>query len=544
LAALPNAHWSAIAPNAPLRRWRLIEVRPGESLVTSQLRLDETVLHYLAGLPFQDERLQGIIEPLGHSEELAPAHLAIARDMAAIWSNKDQRAEMPFIQLCGDERGSTRGIVADACVALGLRMYCLPAEAIPVNASERDHLARLAERIAALGRGVLFVEAGEIDTVKSALIPFLEGIQSIVVISSRERITTNNRQIVYVEVERPKSIEQLELWRGSLGPLAAKLNGTLESIVSQFNLNSKAIREISLTIAGQGPKIPDHDIKSQIWEACRIQTRSHLDDLSMRIEAKAQWNDLVLPEAQQQILLEIAANVRQRFTLNETWGFARKSSRGLSIIALFSGASGTGKTMAAEVLANELKLDLLRIDLSRVVSKYIGETEKNLRRVFDTAERRGAVLFFDEADALFGKRSEVKDSHDRYANIEISYLLQRMEEYSGLAILATNMKDSLDAAFLRRIRFIVQFPFPDASQRAEIWRGVFPADTPTEKIDIKKLSGLSIAGGNIHNVAVYAAFIAADANEPVRMKHLARAAQVELTKLGRPLAPSEVEEWI
>jgi hypothetical protein len=170
LAALPNAHWSAIAPNAPLRRWRLIEVRPGESLVTSQLRLDETVLHYLAGLPFQDERLQGIIEPLGHSEELAPAHLAIARDMAAIWSNKDQRAEMPFIQLCGDERGSTRGIVADACVALGLRMYCLPAEAIPVNASERDHLARLAERIAALGRGVLFVEAGEIDTVKSALI--------------------------------------------------------------------------------------------------------------------------------------------------------------------------------------------------------------------------------------------------------------------------------------------------------------------------------------------------------------------------------------
>jgi SpoVK/Ycf46/Vps4 family AAA+-type ATPase len=174
-----------------------------------------------------------------------------------------------------------------------------------------------------------------------------------------------------------------------------------------------------------------------------------------------------LPESQRQTLREVALQVRQRGKVYGSWGFGAKDARGLGISALFSGQSGTGKTMAAEVLANELRLDLYRIDLSGVVSKYIGETEKNLRRVFDAAEEGGAVLLFDEADALFGKRSEVKDSHDRYANIEVSYLLQRMEAYRGLAILTTNMKDALDPAFSRRIRFVVQFPFPDAVQRAE-----------------------------------------------------------------------------
>src|SRR5439155_1757441 len=182
--------------------------------------------------------------------------------------------------------------------------------------------------------------------------------------------------------------------------------------------------------------------------------------------------DLVLPDAQRTILREIAAHVRQRYHVYETWGFASKSARGLGISALFAGASGTGKTMAAEVLASELRLDLYRIDLSQVVSKYIGETEKNLRRVFEAAEEGGAILLFDEADALFGKRSEIKEGLDRYANIEVSYLLQQMESYRGLAILTTNMKDALDTAFLRRIRFVVQFPFPDTAERLEIWRRI------------------------------------------------------------------------
>ena len=220
---------------------------------------------------------------------------------------------------------------------------------------------------------------------------------------------------------------------------------------------------------------------------CRRDLR--LDDLAQRIQPTATWDDLVLPAADKSLLREVAAQVAHRGTVYETWGFAEKIARGLGISALFAGPSGTGKTMAAEVLANELRLDLYRIDLASVVSKYIGETEKNLRRVFDAAEDSGAILFFDEADALFGKRSEVKDSHDRYANIEVSYLLQRMEAYRGLAVLATNLKSALDPAFLRRIRFVVNFPFPDAAQRAEIWRRVFPGRHADRRIWIVGTAG-------------------------------------------------------
>ena len=200
--------------------------------------------------------------------------------------------------------------------------------------------------------------------------------------------------------------------------------------------------------------------------------------------------------------------------------------------------------MSAEVLARALELDLYRIDLSAVVSKYIGETEKNLRRIFDAADSGGVILLFDEADALFGKRSEVKDSHDRYANIEVSYLLQRMESYRGLAILTTNMRSALDVAFLRRIRFIVQFPFPDAGQRAEIWRKVFPRDTPTHDLNVERLAQLSVAGGSIRNVALNAAFLAADSNQPVQMSHVLSAARSEYAKLEKALTDAEVAGWV
>jgi SpoVK/Ycf46/Vps4 family AAA+-type ATPase len=239
-------------------------------------------------------------------------------------------------------------------------------------------------------------------------------------------------------------------------------------------------------------------------------------------------------------LNEIAVHASQRQKVYEEWGFEEKNSRGLGITALFSGTSGTGKTMAAGVLANMLGLDLFRIDIATVVSKYVGETEKNLRRIFDAAEDGGAILLFDEADALFGKRSEVHDSHDRYANIEVSYLLQRMENYRGLAILSTNMKGALDPAFTRRIRFMLEFPFPDPKSRAEIWKRVFPPRTPLDPLDINRLAKLNIAGGNIRNIAVYASFLAADEGTPVNMSHIKRAAQVEYDKLERPLTHAEL----
>jgi SpoVK/Ycf46/Vps4 family AAA+-type ATPase len=281
----------------------------------------------------------------------------------------------------------------------------------------------------------------------------------------------------------------------------------------------------------------------RLWKACRTQARPRLDDLAQRIDSAATWEQLVLPTAQLELLHSITAHVRQRTRVYVEWGFDQLSSRGLGISALFAGASGTGKTMAAEVLAQELELDLYRIDLSAVVSKYIGETEKNLRRVFDAAEGGGAILLFDEADAMFGKRSEVQDSHDRYANIEVSYLLQRMEAYRGLAILTTNMRSSLDTAFLRRIRFIVNFPFPDVEQRGEIWRRIFPQQTPTQGLDVDKLARLAVTGGSIHNIAMHAAFLAADQDSPVRMQHLLLAARSEYAKMEKVLTETEVRAW-
>jgi SpoVK/Ycf46/Vps4 family AAA+-type ATPase len=255
--------------------------------------------------------------------------------------------------------------------------------------------------------------------------------------------------------------------------------------------------------------------------------------------------DIVLPMREKQLLRNIVVHVKQKGKVYREWGFDDSASgvRGLGLSALFSGESGTGKTMAAEALANELELELLRIDLSMVVSKYIGETEKNLRQVFDAAEGGGVILFFDEADALFGKRSEVSNSHDRYANIEVGYLLQRMETYRGLAILATNMKSSLDPAFIRRINFIVNFPFPDENSRAEIWKRIFPQSVKKENLDVTRLARLNISGGNIRNIALHASFLAAEANLPINMNLIKQAAQTEYDKLGRPLTKTEVGDW-
>ncbi len=241
-----------------------------------------------------------------------------------------------------------------------------------------------------------------------------------------------------------------------------------------------------------------------------------------------------MPEGEMRQLRQIADQVEGRSRVYDEWGFRVKMNRGLGISVLFAGESGTGKTMAAEVIANHLRLNLYRIDLSAVVSKYIGETEKNLRRLFDGAEDGGAILFFDEADALFGRRSEIKDSHDRYANIEINYLLQRMEAYAGLAILATNLKSALDQAVLRRLRFIVNFPFPTQEERLRIWQRVFPPQTPVNGLDYDHLARLNLTGGNIHNIALSAAFLAAKDGGRVSMPQVLEAARYEIRKMGQP----------
>jgi SpoVK/Ycf46/Vps4 family AAA+-type ATPase len=236
--------------------------------------------------------------------------------------------------------------------------------------------------------------------------------------------------------------------------------------------------------------------------------------------------------------------VRYRVQVYAEWGFNQKLSLGKGAIALFSGDSGTGKTLSAEIIAKELGLELYKIDLSCVVSKYIGETEKNLNRVFQEAQQSNAILFFDEADALFGKRSEVKDAHDRYANIEINYLLQRVEEYEGAIILASNMSKSIDAAFVRRMHFCIEFPFPDEDYRLQIWRGIFPPQAPLAKdVDFEFLAhNFKITGGNIKNIAIAAAFRAAKGNS-IRMEHLILSVKREYQKLGKVCEQSEFAQY-
>ena len=542
LAALPGAHWSALSPSSSLRRWRMIELNSNEGLVAASLRIDERVLHFLAGVNHLDDRLQAVVERVSAPPELPASQLELVGRIVQLWASGENQ-NSAVVQLCGPDGIGRRAVAALACREIGLHLHALRSSELPASATERESLARLWEREAMLSHSALLIEADETDAADHArtLLPFLENVQSILLVSRREPLRPWRRPIVRFDVRKPTSAEQKQLWSKSLGQDFGRLNGQVEKVVSQFCLGSG---NIEAACAVLGSRAGDEaELGRKLWDACRVQSRARMDDLAQRIEPAATWDELVLPEAQRHLLREIAAHVRQRSKVYHDWGFAEKGERGLGISALFAGSSGTGKTMAAEVLARELCLDLFRIDLSSVVNKYIGETEKNLRRLFDAAEESGAILLFDEADALFGKRSEVKDSHDRYANIEVSYLLQRMEAYRGLAILTTNMRSALDPAFLRRLRFIVQFPFPDASQRAEIWRRIFPASTPTQALDLERLSRLNVPGGNIRNVALNAAFLAADAGEPVLMRHLLRAARSEYAKLEKPLTESEIAGW-
>jgi hypothetical protein len=556
LAALPDAHWNAITPDAPLRRWRMIEVGAGSGLTTSMLRIDERVLHYLAGVHHLDERLVGMVEPLRMLEypDLVPSHLALVERLFGVWQQAEARSTLPVVQLCGGEAAGKREIAAAACVALGLNLNVISAKFIPVVPAELDALIRLCEREAALDKSALMVDCDDVDmndaTRRMVINQMMERTNSPLIVTTREPLRMRERSMVTIDVGKPTSGEQKNIWESALGSITPDINSNVDALVSQYSMSARAIHNACADALGfmasgnDGNPNDSNGLGGLLWDACRVQARPHLDNLAQRIEPAATWDDLVLPEMQRQTLLEIAVHVRERAKVYESWGFGAKSSGGLGISALFSGGSGTGKTMAAEVLANELQLDLYRIDLSQVVSKYIGETEKNLRHVFDAAEEGGSILLFDEADALFGKRSEVKDSHDRYANIEVSYLLQRMEAYRGLAILTTNMKSAVDTAFLRRIRFIVHFPFPDAKQRMRIWEGIFPGSTPTDGLDVEKLARLNVAGGNIRNIALNAAFLAANAGGEVHMEHLLRAVRSEYAKMEKPLTEAEIGGWV
>lgn len=588
LALFRDRSWDVLSPERPLRYWRLIEVsRPGaQPLTASPLHADERIVNYVKGLNYLDDRLASLLIPFDYgdmaNEELSATQQAIAGKIRLQLRHVVSPGQV--VQLIGADSLGKQLVARRAAEALGRQVVRLPAESLPARPDELETLARLWERESILLPIALYLDAHDelsasaaADNQALSLNRFLVRCAGPVFLDTREVRPGLGRHSLPFDVDRPTPKEQCEAWQTALG---AEAGDSPSDLAGQFNLNLPTIRQIAQTAqmeaaqaagakaaraetaqeeaaqteAAQAETVQTAKPKAAelvltpaklCWKACRDRARPNLDVLAQRLEPIATLDDIVLPEAARGLLEQIASQVRERTRVYDEWGFRERMNRGLGISTLFAGQSGTGKTMAAEAIARKLDLNLYRIDLSAVVSKYIGETEKNLRRLFDAAEDGGAILFFDEADALFGKRSEVKDSHDRYANIEINYLLQRMEAYRGLAILATNMKTLLDPAFMRRLRFVVNFPFPGPEERRKIWQKVFPLQTlveevdSREKLDWERLARFNLTGGNIHAIALNAAFLAAARSTPVTMSLVLQAAEEEYRKLEKPVNEAE-----
>ncbi|MDQ1436899.1 MAG: hypothetical protein QOK43_528, partial [Acidimicrobiaceae bacterium] len=531
-----NPAWEALGPHGSLRRLHLLSVDTEPGVVNGGLRADERVVNFVKGLDHLDERLAVLLAPMATGEGDVGTTPSQAPVVDAIRRRIDATPGGPvLVNLIGPDTVSKRLIAERAATDAGRYPLRVPITNLPPVGRDLDLLIRLWERDALLSPVALYLDASdEVSSAegegaghsRQAVDRLLGRARGLVFLDSREAWANLEAGALVLDVPGPSGAEQRAAWASVLGQ---GQQATAADLAAQFDLDLLAIR--SASAAGIEDDGPD-----AVRKAALQLTRPRLDLLAQRVEPKAKSNDLVVTDEVADQLARIKQQVLHRATVHGDWGLEERTSRGLGITALFAGESGTGKTLAAEVLAGDLGLNLYRIDLSAVVSKYIGETEKNLRRLFDAAERGGTILFFDEADALFGKRSEVRDSHDRYANIEVNYLLQRMEGYRGLAILATNMKSALDRAFARRLRFVVDFPFPGLPERERIWRRSFVERVDAAGLDYASLAKLVLTGGSIHNVAVNATFAAAAApGQALTMPMVLAAARMEYRKLGLPV---------
>ncbi|MBN8992441.1 MAG: ATP-binding protein [Rhizobiales bacterium] len=548
MRAFDNPAWDALAPSGALRYWRLIEIHQGanEPLISSALRADERIVNYLKGLNHLDDRVANWIRPvaLGPAGELTPSRRELCDRIQTFVVAEQKTPGRPLIQLLGPPVAAKRQIAAEVSRSLGYELWRISATSVSELGSEQDIFSRLLLRESVLVGAAVYVDNDEEHvehrhSMPPPLIRFLDRLDDVLVfLATAEPVHGIDQSNLHELVGKPTTSEQRAAWIALIG---TKRHADADRLAGQFDLDIATIeRVVAMVKPSDGPRAGN---KAELWQGAREAARPRVLGLAERIDTKVEWNDLVLPAEQKDLLRELAAQVPYQWTVYQQWGFANRANRGLGISAMFCGGSGTGKNMAAEVVAQDVGLDLYRIDLASVVNKYIGETEKNLRRVFDAFEDGGAILFFDEADALFGKRSEVKDSHDRYANIEINYLLQRIEAYRGLVILATNRRAALDPAFLRRLRFIVEFPYPGADERAAIWENVFPVETPKDTdFDPKRLGQLALSGGNIQSVALNAAFLAASRSSKVNMSLILSCARNELVKLDLPINEADFLE--
>ena len=369
----------------------------------------------------------------------------------------------------------------------------------------------------------------------------------VFVLAEEDTVTVDlqaHRRWVECRIPMPGKGESIALWRRALAsmPLREEVDGA--EMANKFTFTPAQIAGTGQTAAGlallEGPLT-----RRQVTQAAYSQITHKLGEHATLIYARHTWDQLVLGETEKEMLRMACDQVRYQHVVYDQWGFDQRLAYGKGVSMLFAGPPGTGKTMAAQVVANELGIEMYKVDLSQVVSKYIGETEKNLNQVFAEAKKSNVILFFDETDAILGKRTEVKDAHDKNANLETSYLLQKMEEYDGITVMTTNYKENIDSAFFRRISYVIHFAFPDARARKEIWKGIFPKATPLgEDVDFDYLANqFEIAGGNIKNIALVASFMAARSGEKVGMRHIVRAVKYEMAKQGKIMLREDYGEY-
>lgn len=494
---------TALAETALLRQAALVMLSPGPGLAQRGLVIDPGLAQFLYGSAVPGEALAAALVPLTDAGQ----DDAEAARLAEALSRAHGREDRTLLHLVAADRQAAEWLGLAAFSELGLAAFTL-------DRGAAGHLptARLAAEI---NRDLVLLKAGLVLPAEDA--------------DLADRVTAPC--LIWGESAPPTRRPLAEYMPRTAAP----------EIAPGLRLAPTETRNAHATHAlGLAPSLAT---------TARTRAARALKGLAEPIAPQARWEDLILPAAQLAQLKHLAAFQGHRDQVLDAWGFRAKSARGIGLAALFSGPSGTGKTMAAELVATALGQSgdhaaLYRVDLSAIVSKYIGETEKNIARIFDAAENSGAVLLFDEGEALFGKRTtDVKDSLDRHSNTETAYLLQRLEAYTGCAIVTTNLKSTVDEAFLRRFRVVMDFPFPDAAQRERIWRVIFPAETPLDGIDYAALSKLAVAGGFIRSIALSAAFHAAAEGAPVGMGHLARAARSEFGKLGKSLPESQMRGW-
>ncbi|RKN75978.1 ATP-binding protein [Paenibacillus ginsengarvi] len=557
----------AFAPEAKLSRYFLSreETVPfGRSLLSMPIALDRRMTAFLLDTGELDRELRQVASI--HYPDEAPEPLIVQQDVQqqlagyiAELAKARRPGEAPAaVHLHGPAGAGKKLQLRHLCATWGKNLLIADLRAIT---PDRERFAPLLGQVlreaimhqAALAFAhaeSLFVEEPDAEAAERVRVFRSEldrhGLPLFLLSDRDIRLEWPSGGIVWMERELavPNEAERATLWR-EFGRLVG-LGDVVEHgpIAAQFRFTPGQIRsaagDAAKLFAWRGKKLQD-----VLGEACYRQIRHKLERKAVRIEPKYGWDDIVLPSEQKQLLRNACNQVKYRSVVFGEWGFGRKLAYGKGLSMLFAGPPGTGKTMSAQVVAKDLRMELYKIDLSQVISKYIGETEKNLHEIFEEGKKSGAILFFDETDALFGKRSEVKDAHDKYANIETAYLLQKMEEYDGISVLATNLLNNIDEAFLRRIQFVIKFPFPDAEYREQIWRAMFPPEVPLDgAVDFKYIAQkIEIAGGNIKNVALSAAFLAAEQQQRVGMAHIMSAVRHELQKSGKIVARNELEDY-